>query len=166
MTEKDVLKLLQNIYIVCDTREQKNAHILKYFEENNIPFVKKKLDYGDYSCEFANIDNPKMVNFSIERKGSLDEIVGNFTKGRDRFEREYQRMLDDGGRMNLVLESGSWTKIFNGSYRSEVHPNNIIANIVRLEEKFHCPVYFCKPSESGQLIYNLIIWNVKRILKK
>lgn len=166
ITEKEINNLLKNIIIVVDTREQegKNSHILDWFEKNNIKYVREKLDVGDYSYKFSdNSEYSKL--FSVERKKSLDEICGNFTKGRDRFDREFERAKNNNIKMNLVLESTSWTKIFNGTYRSQLHPNNIMANLVRLEVLHDCPTYFSKPAETGELVYNLIVWNVKRILK-
>lgn len=167
ITENEILKLLKEMTIIVDTREQvgKNDHILNYFEKNKIDYVREKLDVGDYSYKFPN--KPELSKmFSIERKKSLDEICNNFSKERDRFDKEFERAKNSNIKMNLVLENTSWTKIFNGSYRSQLHPNCILANIVRLEMLHDCPVYFCKPSECGELLYNLIIWNVKRILKE
>lgn len=166
ITEKELSKILSDIVIVVDTREQvgKNNHILDWLDSKGIKHTREKLDVGDYSYKFPNY--PKFDKlFSVERKKTLDEIVGNFIQHRDRFDREFERAKQSNVKMNLVLESTSWSKIFNGSYRSNVHPNNVMANIVRLEVLHDCPVYFAKPSECGQLIYNLIIWNVKRILK-
>lgn len=153
--------------IIVDTREQvgKNNHILDYFTKNGITYVREKLDVGDYSYKF--IAQPELSKlYSVERKKSLDEIANNFGKERERFDREFERAKRQGIKMNLILENTSWTKLFNGSYRSQLHPNCIMANLIRLDMLHDCPVYFCKPSESGELIYNLIIWNTKRILKE
>lgn len=167
ITDKEIKKILSDLVIVVDTREKvgKNNHILEYLEKNGIKYVREKLDVGDYSYKFQNYPQYSGM-VAIERKQSLDEIVGNFIQHRDRFDREFERAKQSNVTMNLVLESTTWTKIFNGSYRSQVHPNNIMANIVRLADKHQCPVYFTKPSETGELVYNLIIWNLRRRLKE
>ena len=40
--------------IICDTREKKNEHILKYFERCGIEYINKKLDVADYQIEGDN----------------------------------------------------------------------------------------------------------------
>lgn len=37
--------------IICDSREQKNAHILRYFERHNVPYVVRKMETADYMVE-------------------------------------------------------------------------------------------------------------------
>ena len=86
--------------IIIDTREQ-NLHILKQIESMGIQYVRRKLDYGDYSFEIGDISYEHKI--VIERKGSLDEIIGNFTKGRERFRKEFER--SKGCRVILMIEA-------------------------------------------------------------
>ena len=37
--------------IICDSREQKNAHILRYFERHGIEYQVRKMDTADYMVE-------------------------------------------------------------------------------------------------------------------
>ena len=49
-TDKEIKAIKNNITILVDTREQKNQHILDFFDKKNIKYRVHKLDYGDYSC--------------------------------------------------------------------------------------------------------------------
>ena len=84
--------------IICDTREQKNQHILKYFQKNNIEYKIKKVEEGDYKIEDQD-------NICIERKGNLDEIMANITQAR--FKRELQRAKQKGIKLIVLIENSS-----------------------------------------------------------
>lgn len=84
--------------IICDTREQKNQHILKYFEKNNIEYETQKVDEGDYKLEGND-------TICIERKGNLDEIMANITQAR--FKRELERAKQKGVKLIVLIENSS-----------------------------------------------------------
>jgi ERCC4-type nuclease len=122
--------------IIVDTREQ-DLHILKQLETMNIQYVRRKLDYGDYSFE---VDGKSYEHeICIERKGSLDEIIGNFTKGRERFRKEFER--SKGCRVVLMVEA-SMEQLEAGQYRSRMSPRDLKSflktwcNRFQLELKF------------------------------
>ena len=57
-------------FILVDTREKQNQHILEVFEQNNINYKVTKLDFGDYAIETVPKDNTDQVyrsKFVIER---------------------------------------------------------------------------------------------------
>ena len=89
-------ELISSIVILIDTREQKSNHITDYFDRKNIAYKKKALKFGDYSFMLPaneSLSIPRDLYFTnscvIERKASLEEISGNLTNGRDRFENTY-----------------------------------------------------------------------------
>ena len=49
-TDKEVKKILDNLTILVDTRENANSHIIEFFNKKKIPYKIQKLDFGDYSC--------------------------------------------------------------------------------------------------------------------
>jgi len=122
--------------IIVDTREQ-DLHILKQLETMNIQYVRRKLDYGDYSFEVGGKSYEHEI--CIERKGSLDEIIGNFTKGRERFRKEFER--SKGCRVVLMVEA-SMEQLEAGQYRSRMSPRDLKSflktwcNRFQLELKF------------------------------
>ena len=95
-TDKEQKKLLDSIVIICDNREQKNDHITTYFDSKKIPWVRKKLNYADYSFYIPKNEElsiPRDLWFDndivIERKNSLEEISSCFTESRDRLKKEF-----------------------------------------------------------------------------
>ena len=63
--------------IICDSREKKNGHILRYFDEHGIDYVIRKMDVADYQIEGRD----KLV---IDRKQNLDELASNLTNPKDK----------------------------------------------------------------------------------
>jgi hypothetical protein len=90
-TDTEINKLLKNIVILVDKREQNNIHILEYFKKHKRKYKDQSLKEGDYSAYIAyNEETSKILNsvgvyrdlymtneILIERKGSLDEVAGN-----------------------------------------------------------------------------------------
>ena len=50
-TDKELKKILDNLTILVDTREQSNQHIIDFFNKKKIPYSIEKLPFGDYSCK-------------------------------------------------------------------------------------------------------------------
>lgn len=94
----DIDATLKTFSVIVDSREQKWGHIEKALKATETPYTQHKLNYGDYTCEAVK-PNSEPVSLAqsvvIERKANLDEIVGNFTKGRERFDREFKRSVED-----------------------------------------------------------------------
>lgn len=83
--------------IQVDSREQKYDHIIKYFDDNNIKWVRSKCVVGDY----VNLENPMVV---IDRKKDLQEVAGNVCQQHDRFVRELELAKDLGYKMIVLVE--------------------------------------------------------------
>lgn len=179
ITKSEIEKILNNLVIIYDTREKeieqldakgnrivirKNQHILDYLDNVGVEYKREKLTFGDYSYDIKGFPelSRKIV---IERKASLDEISQNFGKHRDRFKREFDKAMQQGVQTYLIVENTSWTKVFNGKWRGALHPNAMIASLIAWEKKYSCPVHLIKKAEAGQLIYSLILFNLKKILE-
>lgn len=108
-----------SLIILVDTRE-KDSSIQNELSARGIPFIKTKLNYGDYSFIYSGNSYENQV--VIERKGSLDEIIGNFTTGRKRFENEFKRAR--GCKVYLMVEADA-IDIQNKKYRSRMSPNDL-----------------------------------------
>ena len=144
----------EDIVIYVDSRETSNFSILRYFNENNIKWKCKKLDFGDYSLEFNGISYEKRI--AIERKGSLDELAGNFTRGRERFAREFERAMKEKCKMHLMIENGSWEAIANHEYRSLFSPGAYKASLESWSYKYFFDINFVKKNKAGEFIYNTL----------
>ena len=101
-TEAELAEELKKLSIICDTREQ-DRHVEAYLKKQNVQTIKRKLDTGDYSCQLGDISFERDI--TVERKHNLDEICGNFTVERDRFEREFVRAKAFGTKVHLIIES-------------------------------------------------------------
>ncbi len=157
-TDKELQTLLKSIVIITDSREQDNSHITKWFDEKKIPYVTQKIDSGDYSFYLpANRDlginrdlyfTDKIV---LERKGSLEEVSGNFTNDRLRIESEFIRHK---GKMILLIEDADYSDIIKHNYRTEYKPESFLATLHSFSERYDIPFTFMKDKKcSGQFIY-------------
>ena len=92
----------KKVKVLCDTREQCNQHIIQYLHANGIATESRKLDFGDYSFEI----NGKCFERSciVERKGSVDELFGNFVHDRERIQKEFDAAAKNARHMELILE--------------------------------------------------------------
>lgn len=165
ITDKEMQNILDDMTIIVDTREKKNQHILDYLTENKIPYIIKKLDIADYSFELPNYPQLNVDRqFLVEKKNSLDEIVGNFTKDRERFAREFERITNE--KIHLVIETATWRKLLNGSYRSKFPPKSFMASLMTYAIRYNIKVWFAEVKESPTIIYNLLRYELFEHLKE
>jgi len=148
---------LEEITILADTREKKNQHILDYCQTQGMKVEHRKLNYGDYSIIVNDQDFSNCI--SVERKASLDELAGNFTRSRECFKKEFGRMIETGGNMIVVVENGSISDITNHKYISKFHPNAFNASIKSFENNFNTQFSFMKRHQSPEFIIDWLIGN-------
>jgi ERCC4-type nuclease len=159
--------LLKTAVVLVDTREQENTHILDYFNSKKIPYKERKLDYGDYGLLLPKNDSygiihDMVLDFAVERKGSLDELSGNFTNDRDRIENELWRGC---GKMIVVIENGSVDKILAHDYRTQYDPKSFLSTIATFHHRYNVPFYFADKKNSGAMIYAFLHYNLRECLK-
>ncbi|MBD5143289.1 MAG: hypothetical protein HDT22_06730 [Ruminococcus sp.] len=94
---------LKQAVILCDTREQKNQHILSVFDTVGVKYERKKLDFGDYSFRVG--EKSFELVCAVERKASIDELWNNTTQDRERFEKEIDAMSAISHTANLLIEN-------------------------------------------------------------
>ena len=136
--------------ILVDTREKANSHILEQFSKQGIEYKLKKLDYGDYSFELDGESYQEKI--VIERKGSLTEIAGNFTKGRDRFKREFERAMQVKCKVFLMIENGSIEQIEKGDYRSRFSPSAFKGSLSTWCYKYQIKLEFIEKRNAASFI--------------
>lgn len=83
--------------IQVDSREQKYDHIIRYFDAQEIKWVRSKCVVGDY----INLENPMVV---IDRKKDLQEVAGNVCQQHERFVRELELAKELGYRLIVLVE--------------------------------------------------------------
>lgn len=164
----DIQNCLSNMVIIYDTREQETAALHKRLKSMQCPHKRQKLDSGDYSCE-CTLPNGTIYSLAdkvvIERKMSADEICSNFTRGRQRFVREFDRLKSTGGKPYLLIENTCWEDIFAGNYRSQLNPMALVASLKAWEARYGTHILFCTPKLTGQLIYKTLYYELKERLE-
>lgn len=168
MTNFEVDQCLETMTILCDTREQPTERLKRRLESTGLPYERRKLDAGDYSCK-CKLPGGMELDFSskvvIERKMSLDELCLCFGRERGRFEREFERAKAAGCRIYLIVEDGNWEKAYNGKYRSLLKPQALIASIDAFRARYGMQLDFCKPETTGRLIRDILYRELKEFLQ-
>lgn len=96
-----------NKIIICDSREQHNEEVIKYFKLIKQPFLERvKVDAGDYI--YATSENRKDFDYStvIDLKADMVEVAGNVAgtkKEHERFKREVATARELGCKRFVVL---------------------------------------------------------------
>jgi ERCC4-type nuclease len=134
------------IEIIVDTRE-KDLYLLREFESRGYKCVRRKLDFGDYSFQLDNVSYEKSI--ILERKGSIDELIGNFTKGRDRFKREFER--SKGCKVILMVEA-SVEQLEAGNYRSRMSPKDLNSFLKTWCNKFQLELKFVEKNKACEFM--------------
>lgn len=145
-TDKEIDELVNSMVILVDTREKNADHITDAFDKAKIAYKKKALDYGDYSFLLPANDKlsiPRDLLFSnevvVERKGSLEEISGNLTNGRDRFEKEL--CLAPKTKV-LLIENANYSDVATGNYQTQYNKKSFLASLHSFWFKYNAPIMF------------------------
>ena len=145
-TDKEKKQIIDSMVILIDTREKANEHIVDFFEKKKIPYKKKALDKGDYSFYIAKnseLGIIKDVYFDseivIERKASLEELSGNLTQNRDRFEHELSLAPKN---KVLLLENCNFDDIVDGNYDTKYNKKSFLASMFTFWHRYNLPVFF------------------------
>lgn len=175
-TDKEVRAILKQMGILADTREQKWEHIRWALDNAGCPVERGKLDQGDYTAFVPMSAFPgfqDVLGFYslqdevvIERKANLDEIAGNFTTGRDRFEREFIRAKSKGIKVFLVIENASWADVLSHNYRSQLSPKSLMGSLLSWQAKYNVTIVFCRPEETARILYSTLYYWLKARLEE
>lgn len=173
-TEGQVKKILSSLVFLTDTREQKNDHIIDYFNSKGLNHEKRGLDSGDYSIMIPAIPElgivvPQAFNkpipggIFIERKGSLDELAGNLGVYRERFTNEMERMKQ--AEKHLLIEDGNWEQISAHNYRSQLKPESYLNSLVIFATRYNLKIHFVSKAMSGEMIRRILVAKVKETFR-
>lgn len=175
-TDKEVRAILKQMGILADTREQKWEHIRWALDNAGCRVERGKLGQGDYTAfvpmsAFPGFqDVPGLYSLQdevvIERKANLDEIAGNFTTGRDRFEREFIRAKSKGVKVFLVIENASWADVLSHNYRSQLSPKSLMGSLLSWQAKYNVTIVFCRPEETARILYSALYYWLKARLEE
>lgn len=145
--------------VIIDTREKKCAHIKKWFDKHEIPYISRKLDEGDYQIE-------GQPGVTVDRKQNLAELSHNLMNKSDhsRFWREVRRAKENRKKLIVLIEHGSNIKsvadvaLWRDKY-SGVHGRTLVDEIARLEISYPVEFRFCDKSQTAKKIIELLVNN-------
>jgi len=121
MTDKRLKEIISSMTIIVDVAEQSYLHITDYLDKQGIKWIRQNLDFGDYSFIIDGKSYEK--KFSIERKSSLNEISGNYSNGRERFKKEFDRATESNAKMIIMIEQVV-PKEFPAVYKKILHASD------------------------------------------
>lgn len=168
MNHFEVDAALDTLEILVDTREQPTPALRKRLKQAGLPYTRKKLDFGDYSARCFLQDGGELDlsgSLAIERKMNMDEICQCYTKGRDRFTREFERAKDAGAKIYLLIENGSWEKAIRGEYRSRMNAKAFFASLTAWLARYNCQIIFCQQEYTGSIIKEILYREMKEKLE-
>lgn len=160
-TETELTQELKNLTIIADTREQQK-HIIDYFGSKKVPVINRKLDVGDYSAQIGDMSLERDI--AIERKNSLDELCGNLSGDRDRFEREFLRAKANGTKVFLIVENGSYEDIYLENYRSQLPAKSLMGSLMSWQVRFNITIIFCAPKNTARIIHQILYYAAREQL--
>lgn len=170
-SKNELKDLLNSLIILVDTREKKNDHILKYFDDKNISYQEQKLESGDYSFllpKNKDLGIARDIYFNnqivIERKANLNELSGNFTQNRTRFENELIRSSNE--KLILMIENADGYKdILSHNYRTKYNPRSFIASLHTFKHRYNTDLMFIDENAAGNYIYYTFYYWLREYLK-
>ena len=173
MDHFEIKEILDTFRIIADTREQDTADARKRYAAFGVPVIRATLDYGDYAGQ-VTLPSGDLLDTSsrlkprcvVERKMSLDELAGNLTRGRARFEREFNRALGADARVFLLVEGATWESLLNHRYRSRFSVNAFKASLVAFMIRYNITPVFCKAPTSAELIREILYRDIKERLER
>lgn len=141
---------------IFDSREQKNQHIIKYFENHKIPYRIEKLDVGDYQIE----GHP---NISVDRKQNLDELSRNLVNRKDsaRFWREVRRAFDQHVKLIILCEHGKGIESLQDvmNWHSEyckIRGQTVVERALLCNASYGVEFVFCNKRQTAKKIIELL----------
>lgn len=177
ITETNIKKLLSQMVVLVDSRENENRHITDYFNQHSVAYRVKAMECFDYSCEIkANPELGLPFDISlenligIERKGSggsgISELCGNFTTNRNQFEEKWEKAKATTEDLYLVIENGSWDDIRNHRYKSDFGEKAFYNSLISWRTKYGFQIDFVNSDDVANHIIKLLVDKLKKVLSE
>lgn len=149
--------------ILTDTRQQKENHILKAFDKQNIIHIRTGLPSADYMALRYNGGFKLDYSILIDTKKDLEEISGNLcnTQNHERIKREIEKAKELGckdfifligdNKINTTQDLLNWT-----SKRTKVTGNVLYKIMKTMTAKYGVRFIICKKNMMGEKIIKLL----------
>ncbi|MBN1046210.1 ERCC4-type nuclease [Clostridium botulinum] len=161
--DKELKKILDNLTIIIDSREQANQHIIDFFNKKKHSYVIEKLDFGDYSCKlpkgsFEGQDRDIYFtrDFVIERKANIDELCGNLKEDSARLKKELAHLNKYNIKYLIYIEDLYFEEhLRNGEFRSQYDPKTLMNRLYKgIECEYDTVIVPVDKRIMGSKIYN------------
>lgn len=167
--------------IVEDTRQKTGKHERKHrwWAENGIEVVRRKLDFGDYALD---VERPTAT---VDTKASVAEVAANISGQHARFRRECLRALDAGCSLVILVENANgfetardvaaWTNdvclrcgrcdprspgaCLNPRHRSKAKPiqgARLSKAMETMRDRYGVDFRFCRPADAARIITEIL----------
>lgn len=167
-TDKEIKQLLDSIVLITDTREQ-DTYIMDWFKKKKKSVVKKKLDFGDYSFYLPKNEGLGILKDTwfndeivIERKNSLEEIIGNMTT--DNGSRLEKELALCPAKMTVVIED-QYDRACLGTYNSKYNRKSLLGKLAAYEHRYNVPIRFLRKESVPVFIYTYFYYYLREKLK-
>lgn len=165
---------MKSLLILADTRQQKDEHIIRYFDDNNILWQRATLTSGDYMAIKIKTDYSKDEVFGdeviykdfttiIDTKKDIVEICGNLcrTTEHERIKREIATARELGCERFIFLIADSKITCIDdlvnwSSKRTNVKGETLAKIMKTMQERYGCEFIFCKKLAMGKQIIALL----------
>ena len=159
-TANEYKRLLTHLVIVATTNEQKNDHILGYFDEKGIQYEERSLKTGDYNFKIEAcpslgypIDTYFTDELFIERKNSLTELAGSINS--EAFHYELKRAQNVKHKFLLVEQPNGWNGIKAHDYLTKYNEKSFWATLWTFCVKYGLTPVFIEKQYMGLAIYSI-----------
>jgi hypothetical protein len=96
---------------------------------------------------------------AIERKGSLEELSGNFTQDRIRFENELIRSRDM--KITLLIENSSIDNLIEHNYKTQLSEKAYFASLLSFQQRYNINTVFIDKKHAWKYIYSTFYYYLK-----
>jgi ERCC4-type nuclease len=126
--------------IICDTREQTPPPF-----PDGVVLERRTLHEADYTT-------PALADVARVERKSVSDFASTITHGRDRFDREIERLRPY--RWKAIVVEGDLSEVYRASL---VHPHSVLGSIASFFARHDCPTLFAaNPAGAGRLIAGLL----------
>lgn len=188
-TDAEIKKILKNLIIIIDGREQKADGYRKWFDKNNISYIDEKkmtemrkkglftLECGDYSCMLPAGSIPGIErdiffdkDIVIEKKGNIRELAGNLSDEKGaRIKKEFAHINKYGTRVYIFMCDGLYHKHLEEGkekYIGRWNKDTLKAQFKSLESLYNTKIIPIAEEYVAEEIYQTLYHYVRHVLKR
>jgi len=160
---------MSNFIILTDSRQQKEQHIIKEFDKQEILHIRTGLPSADYMALRYNEENGFYLDYSvlIDTKKDIEEIAANLcnTQSHDRVKREIFKGQELGAKEFIFLINGGKVKTMQdlenwSSKRTKVTGKTLCKVMQTMKAKYGVRFIFCERKRMGERIIELLNTNL------